>query len=134
MNLEPDPDIDSLTRPRLANVTVKGFKTLYDLSDFQPGSLTVLIGPNGAGKSNFISFFRMLSFSLVSPGQLRLFVGLAGGASAILSSGKSAANEMDASLTLQTNRGTNDYGFRLSQGADDTLVFVNEWFRFNPRE
>ncbi|MDE0143037.1 MAG: AAA family ATPase [Caldilineaceae bacterium] len=47
-------------RTRLDAITIKGFKTIRELNDFRPGSLTVLIGPNGAGKSNFLSFFHML--------------------------------------------------------------------------
>lgn len=50
-------------RQRLDKITVRGFKTVRDLTDFEPGSLTVLIGPNGAGKSNLISFFRLLSWA-----------------------------------------------------------------------
>ena len=55
-------------RNRLEKITLKGFKTIESLEDFEPGPLTVLIGPNGAGKSNFISFFRMLSWALSDPG------------------------------------------------------------------
>ena len=51
-------------RSKLQKLTLKGFKTIREMKDFEPGPLTVLIGPNGAGKSNFISFFRMLSWTL----------------------------------------------------------------------
>ena len=54
-------------RTRLDAITLKGFKTIRELVDFRPGSLTVLIGPNGAGKSNFISFFRVLKSMAVDP-------------------------------------------------------------------
>ena len=40
-------------------MTLRGFKTIRELKDFEPGQMTVLIGPNGAGKTNFLSFFRM---------------------------------------------------------------------------
>ena len=63
----------------LQNITIKGFKTLRELQDFKPGPLTVLIGPNGAGKSNFISFFRMISWTLSPPGNLQVHVGELGG-------------------------------------------------------
>ena len=58
----------------LARLTLRGFKTIRELDDFEPGRLTMLIGPNGAGKTNFISFFRMLSWALVPPGQLQIYV------------------------------------------------------------
>jgi predicted ATPase len=118
-------------RTRLAKVTIRGFKTIAELNAFEPRDLTVLIGPNGAGKSNFLSFFRMLSFSFVSPGQLQLYVAQAGGASAILNAGSNPAKEIEASLTLTTRAGTNDYGLRLFHAAGDSLVFADEWFRFS---
>ena len=117
-------------RPRLSRLTLCGFKTIRDLRDFEPGPLSVLIGPNGAGKSNFISFFRMLSWALVPPGQLQTFVAKQGGASAILHQGSVPAREMEAHLRLTTDAGVNEYSFRLFHAAGDTLVFADEWFRF----
>lgn len=45
---------------RLRKLTIKGFKSIESLEDFELGSLNVLIGANGAGKSNFVDFFRLL--------------------------------------------------------------------------
>ena len=66
-------------RNRLEKITLKGFKTIKSLQDFEPGPLTTLIGPNGVGKSNFISFFRMMSWALADPNNLPLYVGQQGG-------------------------------------------------------
>lgn len=41
-------------------LTIKGFKSIKSLVDFELHSLNVLIGANGAGKSNFIAFFELL--------------------------------------------------------------------------
>lgn len=117
-------------RPRLTRITLRGFKTIRELRDFEPESLTILIGPNGAGKSNFISFFRMLSWALVPPGQLQSYVATAGGASAILHAGATVAHEIEAILNVTTDQGKNEYGLRLSHAAGDTLVFAEESFRF----
>ncbi len=117
-------------RPRLSGLSLRGFKTIRELQNFEPGSLTVLIGPNGAGKSNFISFFRLLSWALVPPGQLQTYVAGQGGASALLHDGKTRAREIEATLCLTTDAGLNEYGFRLFHAAGDTLVFAEEWFRF----
>lgn len=46
---------------QLQKITVKGFKSIHSLADFEMRSLNVLIGANGAGKSNFISVFRFLA-------------------------------------------------------------------------
>src|SRR5271165_3346130 len=117
-------------RPRLTDITLRGFKTIRDLIGFEPGSLTVLIGPNGAGKSNFISFFRLLSWALVPPGELQVYIAQQGGANALLHQGATVTQQIEAALTLRTDRGRNEYGFRLFHAAGDTLIFAEEWFRF----
>jgi hypothetical protein len=44
-------DVAAMTR--LARMTVRGFKSIWELEDFKLERLNVLIGANGAGKSNF---------------------------------------------------------------------------------
>ncbi len=44
----------------LNKLTIKGFKSIQSLENFELRNLNVLIGGNGAGKSNFIDFFRLL--------------------------------------------------------------------------
>ncbi len=117
-------------RPRLEQITLRGFKTVRALDKFVPGNLTVLIGPNGAGKSNFISFFRMLAWSLAGPGQLQFHVGQQGGARSILHRGPEITREIEAEFVLGTDAGRNEYGFRLFHAAGDTLIYADEWFRF----
>jgi predicted ATPase len=119
--------------PRLTRITLRGFKTIRNLTDFEPGNLTVLIGPNGAGKTNFISFFRMLSWAVAPPGQLQVYVAQQGGASALLHDGAAVTAQIEAVLALSTDVGTNDYGFRLSHAAADTLLFTDEWFVYERR-
>lgn len=116
---------------RLKSITLRGFKTFRELEDFQPGAITALIGPNGAGKSNFISFFRLLSWALASPGQLQDHVARWGGASAILHDGPERTRDIEAHLVLTTEAGENDYSFRLAYAAGDTLIYTEEKFRFS---
>ncbi len=116
---------------RLKSITLRGFKTVRELGDFQPGAITMLIGPNGAGKSNFISFFRLLSWALVPPGQLQEHVAKLGGASAILHDGPERTRDIEAHLVLTTEAGENDYSFRLAYAAGDTLIYTEEKFRFS---
>lgn len=118
-------------RPRLESITIRGFKTIRQLSDFRPGSLTVLIGANGAGKSNFLSFFRMLSWALAPPGGLQEYVGKAGGASALLHDGPERTTAIEGHLRLVTGSGNNEYGFRLGYASGDSLIFNEEKYRFS---
>ena len=118
-------------RNRLERITLKGFKTIRALIDFEPQSRTVLIGPNGAGKSNFISFFRMMSWALSGPDQLARHVSQQGGSRRILHDGPAHTREIEAKLTIRTAAGENEYDFRLFHAAGDTLVFADERYRFS---
>ena len=118
-------------RNRLDKITLKGFKTVKSLENFEPGPLTALIGPNGVGKSNFISFFRMMSWALADPDNLPFYISQQGGASALLRDGPSITPQMEAELTLLTDRGQNQYAFRLFHAAGDTLIFAEENYRFS---
>lgn len=111
-------------------MTLRGFKTIRELKDFEPGRVTMLIAPNGAGKTNFISFFRMLSWALNSPGDLQTHVAEQGGASMLLHDGPAKTRGVEAVLEIQTEGGSNEYGFRLVYAAGDTLMFADEWYRF----
>ncbi len=116
---------------QLSRLTVRGFKTIRELDDFEPGSLAVLIGPNGAGKSNFISFFRMLSRSLDPPGHLQIHVGEAGGAGTILHDGPEKTSEVEAQLHFESEQEGYDYDLRLAHAAGDALIYAEERYRIS---
>lgn len=121
-------------RNRLDAITIRGFKTIRELDGFQPGSLAVLIGPNGAGKSNFVSFFRMMSWMLADPDNLRLHVAKQGGASKLLRDGPAQTPQIEAEITIQTSSGENQYSFRIFHAAGDTFVFADEKYRFSSKD
>ncbi len=121
-------------RSNLKKITLKGFKTIQSLENFEPGRLTALIGPNSVGKSNFISFFRMMSWALAAPGNLELFVSQQGGASTLLHDGPARTREIETEITLHTDVGENQYAFRLFFAAGDTLIFADERYRFSRSE
>ncbi len=118
-------------RNRLEKITLKGFKTIQSLVDFEPRPLNVLIGPNGAGKSNFISFFRMLSWAMSDPDGLPDYVGRQGGASKLLHDGPEETREIEAEMTIRTHTGEDQYAFRLAYAAEDTLIYTEEKYRFS---
>ena len=104
---------EGTVRNRLERITLKGFKTIRELVDFEPRARTVLIGPNGAGKSNLISFFRMMSWALSGPDKLALHVSQQGGSRRLLHDGPARTREIEAKLTIRTTAGENEYAFRL---------------------
>jgi predicted ATPase len=116
-------------RTSLASLTLRGFKTIRELEEFEPGQLTVLIGPNGAGKTNLLAFFRMLSRTVAPPGDLQAYIAEQGGANSLLHDGPEKTQVIESVLRFQTELGTDSYGFRLHYAQGDTLVFFNEWIR-----
>ncbi|MEW6279230.1 MAG: AAA family ATPase [Candidatus Eremiobacterota bacterium] len=117
---------------QLKSLTLRGFKSIRELVDFRFEPVTVLIGANGSGKSNLLSFFKMLSFSLNTPGELQTYVAQTGGASAMLHDGAQVTREIEWQVTVVTERGDNDYHSRLVFAAGDTLIYAEERYRFSP--
>jgi predicted ATPase len=103
----------------LARLSVRGFKSIRELDDFELRGLNVLIGANGAGKSNFISFFRMLAEMM--EGRLQLYVHRENGPDALLFGGRKKTRKIDAAVGF----GSNGYVFELTPAASQ-LVFARE--------
>ncbi len=113
----------------IESVAIKGFRSLADVETADLPQMAVLIGTNGSGKSNFIRFFEMLSWMLISP-KLGEFVTMHGGADDQLFGGNARTPRMEASIVLRTIQGENDYRFALSYGHPDRFLFTEERFRF----
>ena len=69
----------------LDKLTIKGFKSIESLEDFELKHLNVIVGANGAGKSNFVDVFRMMR-ALID-GRLNRYVRDSGGCSDLLFNG-----------------------------------------------
>jgi predicted ATPase len=117
-------------RPTITSLTIRGFKTIRELKDFDPGRLTVLIGPNGAGKSNFLSFFRMLSRMLTPPGGLQMYVVERGGISTLFHDGPIKTRHLDASISLSAEIESFNYSFQLFHTEGDAAAFGYERYSF----
>lgn len=109
--------------PRLDRLTVRGFKSIRKLEDFELGSLNVLIGPNGAGKTNFLDLFRMLDS--LEKRRLQVFVGQHGGPDSLLFGGTKRTGQMDFGLHF----GNSMYAFSLTPVANNRMVFLREFVR-----
>lgn len=115
---------------KLKCFTIKGYKTIKQIVNFEPNPINILIGPNGAGKSNFISFFKFLSWMLNSDGKLQEHVAYLGGANDILHDGADVTKSIDFEIAIDTRNGLNEYKFSLMFSKPDKLVFKEEKYRF----
>ncbi len=118
---------------KLKSFSIKGYKTIKGIENFEPRPINILIGPNGAGKSNFISFFKFLSWMLNSDGKLQEHVAYLGGANDILHDGADVTKSIDAHIELETNTGFNEYQFSLMFAKPDKLVFKEEKYRYSAK-
>jgi len=103
----------------LKKMTLKGFKSIESLVDFELHPLNVLIGANGSGKSNFVDFFRLLR--AMADESLQKFVTEHGGADGFFYLGLKHTRQIAARLEF----GLNAYEFVLSATASGQMM-INE--------
>ncbi len=104
----------------LDKLTIKGFKSIRELANFEMRKLNVIVGANGAGKSNLIAFFRMLQ-ALID-GNLNRYVIDSGGAGDLLFNGRKTTGEM----VFETHFGVHGYRFTLVPTPKDTCTITKE--------
>jgi predicted ATPase len=107
----------------LESIVVEGFTSIRSATVNLRG-LNVLVGANGAGKSNFIRVLGMLG--RIVDDDLGLFVGLSGGASALLSDSSKSGR-----IQLEVEFEAAGYSAELAPASGDTLIFWDEniWSR-----
>ena len=118
---------------QLAKVTLRGFKSIGDLIELELKGKNVLIGANGAGKSNFISFFKLLNWMTFGL-KLQEYIGISGGGNALLHDGSQVTKHIECDLVFETEGGVNEYSLTFSYAAPDTLIFVDERYRYSSRK
>lgn len=112
----------------LDKLTIKGFKSIRVLEDFELKNLNVLIGGNGAGKSNFIDFFRLLRAMMelplpdISRASLKNYILESGGGDDFLFNGPKITKQIEVEMKF----GLNGYRFKLAPTTDETFVINDE--------
>ncbi|MEN6575008.1 MAG: AAA family ATPase [Phycisphaerales bacterium] len=112
----------------LDKLTIKGFKSIRSLEDFELRNLNVLIGGNGAGKSNLVDFFRLLRAMMELPlphlqnSSLETYIADGGGSDDFLFNGPKVTKCIEAVLLF----GPNGYRFKLMPTADETFIINDE--------
>lgn len=111
---------------KLKTITLRGYKSIEKLEDFEVRRLNVLIGANGAGKTNFISVFKLLA--AMSAGNLQTYVQKQGGPDAFLYGGRKHTERMEVELYFEPNwyGVANGYRISLVPTVDNRLIFTRE--------
>ncbi len=84
----------------LDKLTIRGFKSIRELKDFELKNLNIFIGANGAGKSNLISFFQMLKSHVED--NLKYYVAENGGIGDILRNGRKITKKMEFEICFES--------------------------------
>lgn len=112
----------------LDKLTIKGFKSIEGLEDFELRKLNVLIGGNGAGKTNFIDLFRMLrammelSLPELRTSNLDAYITNGGGIDDFLFNGPKETEDIFVQLMF----GPNGYRFNLVPTASEDYNIEDE--------
>lgn len=112
----------------LDKLTIKGFKSIKNLENFELRDLNVMIGANGAGKSNFVDFFRMmrammgLSLPDLNNASLQSYILDGGGSDDFLFNGPKVTKLIE----IETMFGNNGYRFKLTPTAGETFIINDE--------
>ena len=104
---------------RLKSVVVEGFTSIRSAT-LSLNDVNVLVGANGAGKSNLIRALGVLGRIVDS--ELGLFVGLSGGANALLNADPTTSRR----IHLEVESDVGGYSAELVPAAGDTLIFSDE--------
>ncbi len=104
----------------LDKLTIKGFKSIRELKDFELNDLNIFIGGNGAGKSNLIDFFRLLR--MIIDGKLNEYIRAGGGISDFLFKGRKVTSQME----FETRFNSQGYRFDIKPGPSEDCSLTNE--------
>jgi predicted ATPase len=110
---------------QVKRISIRGYKSIRELEDFELRPLNVLIGANGAGKSNLLSFFDLVSH--IADERLELFVGQKGGAATLLHFGPKVTESLSFHLILDDDC---EYHARLTPTISNRLTFSEEKLAF----
>jgi predicted ATPase len=105
---------------KLDKITIRGFKSIQKLEDFQLGDINVLIGANGAGKSSFIEALRALR--AIVKGGFREYCVRKAYSKDLFFNGPSTTKTIELAL----NSSENTYSAELVLAADGQIIIHKE--------
>jgi predicted ATPase len=104
----------------LNKITIKGFKSIRELNDFELKNLNIIIGANGAGKSNLISFFKMLHKFMRN--ELNRYIRDSGNVNNVLYGGPKITERMEFEMMF----GDRGFKFNLVPTPNEECAIENE--------
>lgn len=104
----------------LDRLTIRGFKSIRSLEDFELRALNVFVGGNGAGKSNLLEFFRLLRN--IIDGNLNDYIRTSGGISDFLYNGRRVTEQMEFEMRF----GRRGYRFVLKPDLRENPLLSDE--------
>lgn len=112
---------------QLKTLSIRGFKSIAKLEDFELRSLNVLIGANGSGKSNFVEFFRVLRAMIEQ--RFQGYVTKNGPADGYFYNGVGYTKRIEADLLFDDNR----YFFALETSREGKIIIADEATQYVPK-
>ena len=112
----------------IKKLSIQGFKSIQECTDFELTNLNIIIGANGAGKSNFVQIFRMLM--AMTRKNFSKFILERGGADNFLFNGPKVTPQINVEFEFESfsdfAQGSNFYRFELTPTADEQFLISEE--------
>ncbi len=108
----------------IKRISIKGFKSIRELDNFELRPLNIIVGANGAGKSNLIQIFRMLL--AMTQKNFQNFISTNGGADSFLHNGLKQTPKISIGFEFNSGsasaQGSNFYNFELTPTVDERFL------------
>jgi len=105
----------------ITKLTIKGYKSIRNLENFELRNLNILIGPNGSGKSNFLDFLKFVRE--IANSRMDSYIDENGGANILLYLGVQQTQALR--ICIAFDEGTN-WDIDLSLTKTNSLIFRDE--------
>lgn len=109
----------------IEKLTIEGYKSIKNLTEFPLKQMNIMIGANGSGKSNLVSFFRLIKKMMNR--NLQYFIQKNGGPEAHLFMGSKITERIIGKISFDKF----SHEFKLEPTTDNRLIIIAERFYSN---
>jgi predicted ATPase len=116
----------------ISKLTIKGYKSIRNLENFELRNINILIGPNGSGKSNFLGFFELLQAISKEKGLPKFYVERKGGADRFLYLGPKVTQSIKFELIIDSlPQYTNELFLTVNNFSASAQIIMGGWDNSN---